>query len=170
VYDWHIVDSIFDTYIKRGMKPIAEIGFMPEALSVKPAPYRHDWKPGVSYDRIYTGWAYPPKDYNKWGELVYQWVKHSIQRYGEKEVRSWWWEVWNEPNIGYWKGTEDEFFALYDYAADAVKRACPGARIGGPTSTCGISWRTALRARTMQRDRRVRRWTISAFMPREARR
>jgi xylan 1,4-beta-xylosidase len=142
VYDWHIVDSIFDTYIKRGMKPIAEIGFMPEALSVKPTPYRHDWKPGVSYDRIYTGWAYPPKDYNKWGELVYQWVRHSVQRYGEKEVRSWWWEVWNEPNIGYWKGTEDEYFALYDYAAGAVKRACPGARIGGPTST-GPGWSKA---------------------------
>jgi len=139
VYDWHIVDSIFDTYIKRGMKPIAEIGFMPEALSVQPQPYRHDWKPGVDYNKIYTGWAYPPKDYNKWGELVYQWVRHSVQRYGEKEVRSWWWEVWNEPNIGYWKGTEDEFFALYDYAAEAVKRGCPGARIGGPTTT-GPGW------------------------------
>ncbi len=135
VYNWHITDSIFDTYTKRGMKPIAEIGFMPEALSVHPEPYRHYWKPGVPYDQIYTGWAYPPKDYNKWGELVYQWVKHCVQRYGEKEVRSWWWEVWNEPNISYWKGTEEEYFTLYDYAADAVKRACPGARIGGPTST-----------------------------------
>ena len=135
VYSWRIVDSIFDTYIKRGMKPIAEIGFMPEALSTHPEPYRHYWKPGVDYNKIYTGWAYPPKDYNKWGELVYQWVKHCIQRYGEKEVRSWWWEVWNEPNIGYWKGTEEEYFTLYDYAADAVKRACPGARIGGPTTT-----------------------------------
>ena len=142
VYNWRIADSIFDTYVKRGMKPIAEIGFMPEALSVKPQPYRHDWKPGVSYDRIYTGWAYPPKDYNKWGELVYQWVKHCVERYSEKEVRSWWWEVWNEPNIGYWKGTEDEYMALYDYAADAVKRACPGARIGGPTTT-GPGWNKA---------------------------
>lgn len=142
VYDWRIVDSIFDTYIKRGMKPIAEIGFMPEALSVKPEPYRHYWKPGLPYDQIYTGWAYPPKDYDKWGELVYQWVKHCVQRYGEKEVRSWWWEVWNEPNIGYWKGTEEEYFSLYDYAAEAVKRACPGARIGGPTST-GPGWAKA---------------------------
>lgn len=142
IYNWRITDSIFDTYVKRGMKPIAEIGFMPEAMSVKPQPYRHDWKPGVPYDRIYTGWAYPPKDYNKWGELVYQWVKHCVQRYGEKEVRSWWWEVWNEPNIGYWKGTEDEYMALYDYAADAVKRACPGTRIGGPTST-GPGWNKA---------------------------
>ena len=72
VYDWHIVDSIFGTYIKRGMKPLAQIGFMPKALSTHPEPYQHDWKPGVSYERIITGWAYPPKDYDKWNELVYQ--------------------------------------------------------------------------------------------------
>lgn len=139
VYNWTVVDSIFDTYVNRGMKPIAEIGFMPEALSTHPTPYRHYWKPGDPYEDVYTGWAYPPKDYNKWGELVYQWVKHSVQRYGEKEVKTWWWEVWNEPNIGYWKGTPEEYLMLYDYAADAVKRALPGARIGGPTST-GPGW------------------------------
>ncbi|MBS1604265.1 MAG: beta-xylosidase [Bacteroidetes bacterium] len=130
VYDWSIIDSIFDTYIKRGMKPLAQIGFMPEALSVHPEPYKHDWKPGAPYGKIMTGWAYPPKDYKKWGELVYQWVKHSVDRYGKKEVESWYWEVWNEPN-GYWKGTMDEFFRLYDYSADAVKRALPTAKIGG---------------------------------------
>ncbi|QEC69619.1 beta-xylosidase [Panacibacter ginsenosidivorans] len=139
VYDWHIVDSIFDTYIQRGMKPLAEIGFMPEALSTHPQPYRHYWKPGVKYDSIYTGWAYPPNDYKKWGELVYQWVKHSILRYGEAEVKSWLWEVWNEPNISYWKGTEEEYFMIYDYAADAVKRALPAARVGGPATT-GPGW------------------------------
>jgi xylan 1,4-beta-xylosidase len=139
VYDWHIVDSIFDTYIQRGMKPLAEIGFMPEALSTHPQPYRHYWKPGVKYDSVYTGWAYPPTDYKKWGELIYQWVKHSIERYGETEVKTWLWEVWNEPNIGYWKGTEEEYFMIYDYAADAVKRALPSARIGGP-STTGPGW------------------------------
>jgi xylan 1,4-beta-xylosidase len=139
VYDWTIVDSIIDTYIKRRMKPLVEIGFMPEALSVKPQPYRHVWKPGVDYNKIYTGWAHPPKDYKKWGELVYEWVKHSIARYGKEEVKSWWWEVWNEPNIGYWKGTPEEFNMLYDYAADGVKRALPEARIGGP-STTGPGW------------------------------
>ncbi len=142
VYNWTIVDSIFDTFIKRGMKPIAEIGFMPEALSSHPQPYQHHWKPGVPYDEIYTGWAYPPKDYKKWGELVYQWVMHCVQRYGIKKVATWWWEVWNEPNIGYWKGTQEEYFMLYDYAADAVKRACPLARVGGPTST-GPGWNNA---------------------------
>lgn len=130
VYDWHLVDSIFDTYVKRGMKPLAQIGFMPQALSTHPYPYRHHWKPGDPYDDIMTGWAYPPKDYNKWRELVYQWVKHSVVRYGQKEVESWYWEVWNEPNY-YWKGTQKEFFKLYDYAADGLKRALPTAKIGG---------------------------------------
>lgn len=121
------------------MKPLAEIGFMPEALSTHPQPYRHYWKPGVKYDSIYTGWAYPPNDYKKWGELVYQWVKHAVQRYGEAEVKTWLWEVWNEPNISYWKGTEEEYFMIYDYAADAVKRALPAAHIGGPATT-GPEW------------------------------
>lgn len=130
VYSWNIIDSIFDTYIKRGMKPLAQIGFMPEAMSTHPTPYKHHWKPGDPYGDIMTGWAYPPKDYNKWSELVYQWVKHSVERYGQKEVESWYWEVWNEPN-GYWKGTQQEYFKLYDYAAAGLKRALPTARIGG---------------------------------------
>lgn len=135
IYNWSIIDSIFDTYIKRGMKPLAQIGFMPEAMSTKPIPYKHNWKPGDNYNDIITGWAYPPKDYNKWAELVYQWVKHSIERYGKKEVESWYWELWNEPNSPYWKGTQEEFFKLYDYSADAVKRALPTARIGGTDIT-----------------------------------
>jgi xylan 1,4-beta-xylosidase len=113
------------------MKPLAQIGFMPEALSIHPEPYRHYWKPGDPYTDIITGWAWPPKDYNKWAELVYQWVKHSVERYGKKEVESWYWEVWNEPNGYYWKGTREEFYKLYDYTADAVKRALPSAKIGG---------------------------------------
>ncbi|MBC3787099.1 xylan 1,4-beta-xylosidase [Spirosoma sp. LMG 31448] len=139
VYDWTIIDKIFDTYIERGMKPIAQIGFMPEALSTHPTPYRHNWSPGNQYNDIYTGWAYPPKDYKKWSELVYQWVRHSVSRYGQKEVESWYWELWNEPNIGYWKGTTEEYIKLYDYTADAVRRALPTAKIGGPEVT-GPAW------------------------------
>jgi xylan 1,4-beta-xylosidase len=135
IYDWTIVDRILDTYIERKMKPLVEIGFMPEALSTKPQPYKHDWLPGMDYGRIYTGWTYPPKDYRKWGELVYQWVKHSVERYGRQEVESWYWEVWNEPDIGYWRGTPEEFRKLHDYAADGLKRALPTARIGGPHVT-----------------------------------
>jgi xylan 1,4-beta-xylosidase len=135
VYDWTITDRIFDTYMERKMKPLVQIGFMPQALSSHPEPYRHHWKPGDNYNDIYTGWAYPPKDYGKWGELVYQWVTHCVRKYGRAEVESWLWEVWNEPNIGYWKGTPEEYHKLYDYAADAVKRALPAARVGGPDST-----------------------------------
>lgn len=135
VYSWRIIDSIFDTYIQRGMKPLAQLGFMPEALSIKPQPYQHTWQPGQPYNNIHTGWRYPPKDYNKWGELVYQWVKHSVERYGKKEVESWYWELWNEPNSPYWGGTVQEYCKLYDYSAAAVKRALPAAKIGGPHVT-----------------------------------
>ncbi len=137
IYNWNILDSIFDTYVRRGMRPLAQIGFMPEALSVNPQPYQHNWKPGVRYNEISTGWAHPPKDYNKWNELVFQWVKHCVARYGQKEVETWYWEVWNEPDISYWKGTWEEFFKLYDYAAEGVKRALPTAKIGGPDVTGG---------------------------------
>lgn len=144
VYNYHIVDSIFDTYIKRGMKPLAQIGFMPEALSIHPQPYKHNWKPGVSYGEIETGWAYPPKDYKKWDELIYHWVRHCVDRYGKKEVESWYWEVWNEPNGAYWKGTMPEFFKLYDYAVDGAKRALPTVRIGGANVTGGATkWLSA---------------------------
>ena len=135
VYDWTIVDRIVDTYVQRKMKPMIEIGFMPEALSMKPQPYKHDWAPGAPYNRIYTGWAYPPKDYDKWRDLISAWARHSVDRYGRREVESWLWEVWNEPDIGYWQGTPEEYHRLYDYAADGLKRVIPAARIGGPTVT-----------------------------------
>lgn len=135
VYDWTIVDKIFDTYIERGMKPMPQIGFMPKALSSKPTPYRHHWKPGDDYNDIYTGWAYPPANYEKFATLVYEWVKHSVARYGREEVESWYWELWNEPDISYWKGTTEEYIKLYDYTADAVKRALPTAKVGGPEVT-----------------------------------
>lgn len=131
VYNWTIIDRIFDTYVEKGMKPLAQIGFMPQALSTNPEPYRHYWKPGDPYADIVKGWAYPPKDYKKWSDLVYAWVKHSVERYGKEEVESWYWELWNEPNGLYWKASMEEFFKLYDFTADAVKRALPTAKIGG---------------------------------------
>jgi xylan 1,4-beta-xylosidase len=139
VYDWTIVDRIFDTWVENGMQPLVEIGFMPRALSTKPDPYRHHWAPGAQYNDIFTGWAQPPTDYARWAELVFRWVRHSVERYGERTAATWSWEVWNEPNIGYWQGTQEEYFKLYDYTADAVKRALPTARIGGPTTT-GPRW------------------------------
>jgi xylan 1,4-beta-xylosidase len=137
VYTWTLMDRIVDSWIERGMKPLMEMGFMPKALSTNPEPYRHSWEPGLSYNLVYTGWSYPPRDYDRWGELIYQWVRHSVDRYGQAEVESWWWELWNEPDIQYWQGTNEEFLKLYDYTAHAVKRALPTARVGGPNVTGG---------------------------------
>ncbi len=134
IYSWTILDQIFDTFHAAGIKPIVEIGFMPEALSAHPEPYRHNFPKG-SIGSIYTGWAYPPRDYSKWSELVFQFTRHLRERYGDAEVKTWLWEVWNEPDIDYWKGTPEEYFKLYDFTADAVLRAFPEARIGGPDST-----------------------------------
>jgi xylan 1,4-beta-xylosidase len=151
VYNWTIVDSIFDTYVQRGIKPLAEIGFMPEALSTNPQPYKHNWAPGNKYNNIFTGWSYPPNNYKKWSELIYEWVRHSVQRYGKKEVESWYWELWNEPNIGYWHGTVQEYCKLYDYSSNAVKKALPTAKIGGPHSTGPASETAANFLRTFLR-------------------
>jgi xylan 1,4-beta-xylosidase len=132
IYDWTILDRIFDTYLERGVRPYVQIGFMPKDLSIRPEPYQHQWTPRARYEQIYTGWAYPPGDYDKWRELAFQWAKHCVEKYGRAEVESWFWQVWNEPNIGYWRGTPAEFRKLHDYAIDGVKRALPTARVGGP--------------------------------------
>ena len=136
VYDWTIVDRIFDTLLARGVKPFVEIGFMPEALSTRPDIYPHDPPPNERA-RVDGGQAYPPKDYDKWRALCREWVKHCVERYGRAEVESWWWEVWNEPNILYWKSTQDEYHKLYDYAIDGVRGALPTARVGGPHTAGG---------------------------------
>ena len=134
-YDWTIVDHIIDTYRESGVRPYLQIGFMPEALSSAPpgTPYQHPWRPGFDYRLIATGWAWPPDDYAKWGELVYQWTKHNVERYGSAEVAKWYFEVWNEANLPvYWNGTPQDFYKLHDIAIAAVRRALPTARVGGP--------------------------------------
>lgn len=157
VYDWTILDRIIDTYRARGMKPMVQLGFMPEALSSAPAgtPYRHFWKPGDPYTDIYTGWTWAPKDYRKWEALCFEVTRHLVSRYGRAEVESWWFELWNEPDIPYWSGSvgrsdandpqaaqkaqtrRDEFNRLYDFTVAGVRRALPTARIGGPEVTGG---------------------------------
>jgi xylan 1,4-beta-xylosidase len=137
IYDWTLTDRIFDSYLARGVRPYVQLGFMPQALSTKPEPYRHHWTPKARYEEIYLGWAAPPKDYAKWSELCYQWTKHCVEKYGRAEVETWWWQPWNEPNIGYWKGTPAEFYKLYDYSVAGVRRALPTARIGGPETAGG---------------------------------
>jgi xylan 1,4-beta-xylosidase len=132
IYNWTILDGIFDTYLQNGVRPYVQVGFMPKALSSKPEPYQHHWTPRARYDEIYTGWAYPPTDYAKWGELAFQWAKHALEKYGRAEVETWYWEVWNEANISYWRGTPTEFLKLHDFAIDGIRRALPTARVGGP--------------------------------------
>ncbi len=132
VYDWTILDRIFDTYREKGIRPYVEVGFMPRALSSRPEPYQHSWRPGAKYDDIFTGWAYPPTSYDKWADLVEAWTRHAVDRYGRDEVERWYWEVWNEPNIGYWRGTPEQFLQLHDHAVAGIRRALPTARVGGP--------------------------------------
>ena len=136
VYDWTINDRIFDTYLARGVKPYVQIGFMPEALSTHPQNYPHTPRVNAMAP-VDAGQSYPPKDYSKWGELACQWAKHCVEKYGRSEVEKWYWEVWNEPNINYWHGTHEDYFKLYDYAVDGVRRALPSARVGGPETAGG---------------------------------
>lgn len=135
VYDFTIIDRIIDSYRARGIHPYLELGFMPAALTSAPAevPYRRPWKPGFEYKGITAGWSYPPRDFGKWAELIYQWTRHNVERYGAEEVGRWYFEVWNEPNLDfYWLGSADDFYRLHDFAVDAVRRALPDARVGGP--------------------------------------
>ena len=135
VYDWTIVDMVLDAILENDCKPFVEIGFMPQDLAdlehykIEEDTFRHQ-----NYQRY--GWAVPPKDYDKWYQLVYELVTHCSERYGADEIRSWYWELWNEPDLGYyWGGTVEEFLKLYDYTAAAVKAAFPDARVGGPGTT-----------------------------------
>ena len=140
-----------------------------------PEPYTLHWPKQDG-----KGWSYPPKDYAKWAELVRQWVLHAVARYGKAEVESWYWELWNEPDISYWRGTPEEYDKLYDYTADAVKRALPGAHVGGPGTTgpasakaarlpASSSWSTARTASTPPPASPARRSISSAITPRARR-
>ena len=136
VYDWTINDRIFDACLAHGIKPYVELGLMPEALSTHRQDYLHN-PPKNKRAPIDGGESYPPKDYVKWGNLAYEWAKHCIERYGRAEVQRWYWEVWNEPNISYWHGTHADYFRLYDYGVDGVRRALPAAKVGGPENAVG---------------------------------
>ena len=134
VYDFKIVDGIFDAYKQAGVRPMVELGFMPKDLAAD--------VPGVTtYQVHYPGNTVagasnnPPKDYAEWGELVRRLAEHLVERYGRAETSTWYWEVWNEPDIAYWHGTQAEYFKLYDYSVAAVRKALPGAKVGGPAST-----------------------------------
>jgi len=132
VYDWTVTDRIFDNFKAAHVRPMVEIGFMPEALSPHPEPYRHDFP--ARGGNIWTGWSYPPKDYAKWRALLVAWVEHLHERYGA-DVDTWKWEVWNEPDILYFHGSEKDYEKLYDVSTAAVRQVLPHAIVGGPGVT-----------------------------------
>jgi xylan 1,4-beta-xylosidase len=130
VYDFTITDRIFDALLAAHVRPLVEIGFMPEALSTHPEPYRHNFPNGS----IFTGWSYPPNNWSKWSDLILAYATHLRQRYGA-QTSTWYWEVWNEPDIPYWHGTPEEYDRLYDLTTAAILKAIPDARVGGPAAT-----------------------------------
>jgi len=127
VYDWRIMDEMMDAVVASGCRPLIEIGFMPKDLSVRPEPY----KSSDPFKMEGFGVYFPPKDYEKWAELIRSWARHSAQRYRGVE-KEWLWELWNEPNIRYWQGTFEEYCKLFDYTERALHEVMPKAIFGGP--------------------------------------
>jgi xylan 1,4-beta-xylosidase len=128
-YNFMYVDVLFDFLHQIGMKPFVELGFMPSRLAS-----------GSKTIFWWRGNVTPPKDYEKWAALVRRLVQHFTDRYGAEEVRTWYFEVWNEPNLdGFWAGTQDDYFKLYAYAAKAIKAVNPAFKVGGP-ATAGAAW------------------------------
>jgi xylan 1,4-beta-xylosidase len=129
VYSYTLIDQIMDTMVEAETVPFVELGFMPEALSTQPDPYRNSG--------TYTldgGCFYPPKDYERWAGLITAWASHVKERYAASDM-NWQWELWNEPDIAYWQGTFDEYAALYDYTEAALHGVLPRAELGGPAVT-----------------------------------
>jgi xylan 1,4-beta-xylosidase len=130
VYDFAVLDQIFDEYKAAGVRPMVELGFMPKDLASGTMDYEMPY-PNTVKGSVQS----PPKDYAMWGELCRRVVEHFVQRYGRAEVATWYFEVWNEPDIGYWQGTPADYYKLYDYSVAGVRKALPGAIVGGPAVT-----------------------------------
>lgn len=131
VYNYSYIDQIYDGLLENGVRPFVELSFMPRKLAASQTPHAF-W---------YKQLPNPPKDYGRWEELVYEFTKHLVDRYGVDEVSRWYFEVWNEPNIDFWTGkpAQATYFELYDHAARAVKRANADLRVGGP-ATAQAAW------------------------------
>ncbi len=134
-YDFSIADQVYDAIVQAGHHPLVELGFTPRALV--PPDARFPFEPSPTQWSTYEAglWSFPPSDYTKWAGLVQALVQHCVERHGPDEVRHWLWELWNEPDIFYWRGTPEQYYALYDATAAAVKLAFPAAQIGGPATT-----------------------------------
>jgi xylan 1,4-beta-xylosidase len=129
-YNYQYIDVLYDYIISIGMKPFVELGFMPNALASGPQSIFW-WRGNVT----------PPKDYEKWAALIRNLTTHFTERYGADEVKTWYFEVWNEPNLspGFWSGTQQDYFKLYAYSAKAIKSVNNDYRVGGP-ATAGAAW------------------------------
>ncbi|HEX4037655.1 MAG TPA: beta-xylosidase [Acidobacteriaceae bacterium] len=136
IYNFAILDRIFDALQAAGVRPMVEFGFMPEDLAAT-LPNHPNQPYKVPFPRNVTAGASnnPPRDYAKWRELVRVLTAHFVQRYGRAAVLQWYFEVWNEPDISYWHGSEQDYFRLYDFTVSGVRAALPGARVGGPATT-----------------------------------
>ncbi len=132
IYNFSYIDQIYDGLLDEGVRPFVELSFMPKKLSSDPDSLHPFWyKPNVS----------PPRDYAQWDAMITAFAQHLIERYGLEEVAQWNFEVWNEPNIDFWRGkpAQESYFELYDHTALALKRASPRLRVGGP-STAQAAW------------------------------
>jgi xylan 1,4-beta-xylosidase len=133
LYNFNYVDNIYDKLLAQGVRPFVELGFMPKKLAsdLKGGDFPFWYHPNVS----------PPKDYARWDALIRAFSKHLVERYGIDEVAQWYFEVWNEPNIGFWSGEphESTYYELYDHTARALRAVNPRLRVGGP-STAQAAW------------------------------
>ncbi|WP_348263515.1 beta-xylosidase [Telmatobacter sp. DSM 110680] len=134
VYDFTITDETFDEYQRAGVRPFVELGFMPKDLA-SDVPGVNEYQVHYPHPTMAGASNNPPRDYAMWGELVRKFTEHLVKRYGRDTVSTWYFEVWNEPDIVYWHGTREEYFKLYDYAVAGVRAALPGAKVGGPATT-----------------------------------
>ena len=134
VYDFETIDRMIDIWLGNNCKPFFEIGFMPMDLADMGCINTEPHLSYGEYKRI--GWSRPPKDYDKWYGLISSLIAHLLSRYGQKEAESWYFEMWNEPDIFYWSGTHGEFCKLFDYTEAAIHDVCPDLRFGGP-AVCG---------------------------------
>jgi xylan 1,4-beta-xylosidase len=133
-YDFTITDQTFDEYQRAGVRPFVELGFMPKDLASN-VPGVTEYQLHYPQPTMAGASNNPPKDYAMWGGLVRKFTEHLVGRYGRDKVSTWYFEVWNEPDIVYWHGTQEEYFKLYDYAGAGVRAALPMAKVGGPATT-----------------------------------
>ena len=131
VYDFKILDAIFDEYRDAGVTPMFELGFTPKAMASGSGTYEDHYPESSTGGTVHS----PPKDMAKWQEMIRTVTAHMVQRYGRATVAKWYFEVWNEPDIGYWHGTPEQYFDLYDHTVAGVRAALPEARVGGPATT-----------------------------------